>query len=141
MVQTLSLRTVFTTIAMMAALLLPMAMLAGSANAQVTPSDQLCDGINFASGGSAGEGCGDGTEGDTAVQSIIATVVDIFSIIVGAVSVIMIIVGGLRYITSSGDSGNVQAAKNTILYAVVGLVIVIFAQTIVRFVVDRSTGA
>lgn len=139
MVHSLSLRTVFTTIAMVAALIVPMVMLAGSANAQVEVSEQLCDGIGFTLGNESGDGCGDGTEGDDAVSSIIKTIVDIFSIIVGAVSVIMIIVGGLRYITSSGDSANVQAAKNTILYAVVGLVIVIFAQTIVKFVVDRST--
>ena len=49
----------------------------------------------------------------------------------------MIIIGGLRYITSNGDSGNVTNAKNTILYAIVGLVIVALAQLIVRFVVQR----
>lgn len=74
-------------------------------------------------------------EGD--IQNIVTTIINIFSIIVGAVSVIMIIIGGLRYITSAGDSSNVSGAKNTILYAIVGLVIVIFAQTIVKFVVSR----
>ena len=51
----------------------------------------------------------------------------------------MIIIGGLRYITSGGDSGNVTGAKNTILYAVVGLIVVALAQVIVRFVVNRAT--
>ncbi|MFO0887165.1 MAG: hypothetical protein H6793_01740 [Candidatus Nomurabacteria bacterium] len=76
-----------------------------------------------------------GAEGT--VNDIIATVINIFSLIVGVVSVIMIIVGGLKYITSGGDSGNVSGAKNTILYAIVGLVIVALAQVIVKFVLNK----
>jgi hypothetical protein len=64
---------------------------------------------------------------------------EIFSAIVGIIAVVMIIVGGIRYITSGGDSGNVTAAKNTILYAVIGLVIVALAQVIVQFVLKRFT--
>ena len=137
MVQTLSLRTIAASIALMAALLLPAFAFTGIANAQTEPSEGLCSGIGFADPNN--DGCGTAEEGDEAVQTIIGTIVNILSIVVGAVSVIMIIVGGLRYITSSGDSGNVQAAKNTILYAIVGLIIVVFAQVIVRFVVNRST--
>lgn len=55
----------------------------------------------------------------------------------GVVSVIMIIIGGLKYITSAGDSGNVSGAKNTILYAIIGLVIVALSQIIVRFVLAK----
>ena len=80
--------------------------------------------------------------GEEAVNNIITTVINIFSLVVGVVSVIMIIVGGLKYITSGGDSGNVSGAKNTILYAIVGLVIVALAQVIVRFVLSRvETGS
>ena len=64
-----------------------------------------------------------------------------FSIIVGAVSIIMIIYGGFRYITSGGDSGRVGNAKNTLLYAIVGLIIVAIAQIIVHFVVSTSSDA
>jgi hypothetical protein len=56
------------------------------------------------------------------------------------VAVVMIIIGGLKYITSGGDSGNVTGAKNTILYAIIGLVIVALAQFIVRFVLSKTTG-
>jgi len=49
----------------------------------------------------------------------------------------MIIIGGLRYITSGGDSNNVTGAKNTILYAIVGIVIVVAAQAIVSFILNR----
>lgn len=76
-------------------------------------------------------------EAEGAVKSIISTVVDIFSWIVGVVAVIMIIVAGFKYITSGGDSGKVTSAKNTILYAVVGLIIVALAQAIVFFVIEN----
>lgn len=73
------------------------------------------------------------------INGIIATVINLFSLVVGVVSVIMIIIGGLKYITSGGDSGNVTGAKNTILYAVIGLVVVALAQFIVKFVLGRAT--
>ena len=74
------------------------------------------------------------------VNQMIRLVINIFSLIVGVISVIMIIIGGLKYITSGGDSGNVSGAKNTILYAVIGLIVVALAQVIVRFVLQKATG-
>ena len=81
----------------------------------------------------------DDVNANDTVTDIAQDIIDVLSLIVGIVSVIMIIIGGLRYITSGGDSQNVTNAKNTILYAIVGLVIVLFAQTIVRIVVSRFT--
>jgi len=78
-------------------------------------------------------------EAQDRVNEIIATLVNIVSVAVGVVAVIMIIFGGFRYITSGGDSGSVTTAKNTILFAVVGLVIVALAQVVVRFVLARAT--
>lgn len=78
---------------------------------------------------------------DDAVNNIITVVINVFSLVVGVISVIMIIIGGLKYITSGGDSGNVSGAKNTILYAIIGLVVVALAQVIVRFVLQRVTDA
>lgn len=75
------------------------------------------------------------------IGSILTLVVNIFSIVVGFVAVIMIIVGGFKYITSGGDSGNISGAKNTIIFALVGLVIVALAQVIVRFVLTKVSGA
>jgi hypothetical protein len=75
------------------------------------------------------------------VNCVIRKVVNILSIVVGVVAVIMIIVGGFRYITSGGKQESVTAAKNTILYAVIGLVIVALAQVIVRFVLTKSTSS
>lgn len=71
------------------------------------------------------------------VNNIIKTVINIFSLVVGVVSVIMIIIGGFRYITSGGESGSVSGAKNTIMYAIIGLVIVALAQVIVQFVLGK----
>lgn len=76
-------------------------------------------------------------QGTTGLQSLITNVIKIFSIIVGVVSVIMLIYGGFRYVTSGGDSGHVSGAKNTIIYAIVGLIVVALAQTIVYFVLNQ----
>ncbi len=87
-------------------------------------------------------GCADDTvKPEGRVNGLIKDVINIFSLVVGVVAVIMIIIGGLRYIISGGESGNVTGAKNTILYAIIGLVVVALAQIIVRFVLDRVTTA
>ncbi len=76
---------------------------------------------------------------ESGLNEVITNIVNVLSLIVGIVAVVMIVVGGFRYITSGGDSGNVSGAKNTILYAIVGLIIVALAQFIVRFVLSKST--
>ena len=87
--------------------------------------------------GTGASDCNTSTEAAPTIERIVKLVINIFSWVVGIIAVIMIIVGGLKYITSSGDSGNVTGAKNTILYAVVGLVVVALAQFVVRFVLER----
>ena len=67
--------------------------------------------------------------------------INIISVIVGVIAVIMIIFGGFRYITSGGQPEKVTGAKNTILYGIVGLIIVAVAQIIVRFVLREVTTA
>jgi cytochrome bd-type quinol oxidase subunit 2 len=79
----------------------------------------------------------DTNAGTTNINGIIKTVINIFSLIVGVVAVIMIIVGGLRYITSGGESSNVSSAKNTIIYAIIGLVVVALSQFVVQFVLNK----
>ncbi len=75
--------------------------------------------------------------GSPTVDNTLKTVVNIFSFIVGFAAVIMIIIGGFRYITSGGDSNATSGAKNTILYAIIGLVVVALAQVIVQFVINK----
>lgn len=75
------------------------------------------------------------------VNALIANVTNILSLIVGIVAVIMIIVSGFKYVTSGGDSARVSSAKTTIIYAIIGLIIVVLAQIIVRFVIGKATGS
>ncbi len=85
-------------------------------------------------------GCaGTGEDPATTIEDTIQTVINIITIIVGIAAVIMIIIAGFRYITSNGDSGAVSGAKNTIIYAIVGLIVVALAQGIVRFVIGKLT--
>lgn len=65
---------------------------------------------------------------------IFETVTNILLFIVGAISVIMLIIGGIRYVVSGGDQSAVTGAKNTILYAIVGIVVAFLAYAAVQFV-------
>jgi hypothetical protein len=64
-------------------------------------------------------------------------ILETFTFIIGGISVLVIIVGGIRYITSGGDQAGITAAKNTILYAVIGLVVAMLAYSIVHFVISN----
>jgi hypothetical protein len=84
-----------------------------------------------------GKTCVNPSGADEKVNSTIKLAIQLFQILVGLISVFMLISAGLKYITSGGDSAGVGAAKNMILYAVVGLVVVALAQVIVGFVLNR----
>lgn len=75
--------------------------------------------------------CSDTTGATNVVKNLINTL--LFA--VGILSVIMIIHSGLKYTTSRGDAEQVKSAKNTLLYAVVGLVVALMAYAIVNFVI------
>lgn len=83
---------------------------------------------------SNGNGC---TSTGPSITHIVRTVIIILSFIVGVAAVIMIIIGGFKYVTSNGDSNAITSAKNTLIYALVGLVIVAMAQFIVQFVLNK----
>lgn len=70
-------------------------------------------------------------------DTLIKKGIDVFSAIIGVVAVVMIMVGGFKYITSAGDSSKVSSAKSTIIYAIIGLIIVVLSQTIVKFVISK----
>lgn len=70
-------------------------------------------------------------------DSLLVNVAKTVTLITGAVSVIMIIIGGIKYIIANGDSNALQSAKNTILYALIGLVIAASAQILVSFVLSK----
>jgi hypothetical protein len=100
-----------------------------------TAQEQVCAGLGAVDGG---DGCTD-PAGTSSLSNTVKNVINILSIVVGMTAIIMIVVGGLKYVTSQGDSSGVASAKNTIIYAVIGIIIVTLAQVIVRFVVARST--
>lgn len=86
------------------------------------------------------QGNKDGCSDKNALSSIIVTVTNIILFLVGAVAVIMLIVGGFRYVTSNGDQNAVTGAKNTILYAIIGIVVAFLAYAAVQFLVGSLTG-
>ena len=77
----------------------------------------------------------DDDSGDLA--GTIKSVINILLFITGMVAVLFIVIGGLRYVTSNGDQNATSSAKNTILYAVIGLVVAIMAYAIVNFVLEN----
>ena len=81
------------------------------------------------------------SQGDDVPQDlandVFKNVVNILLFIIGAVSVIMLIYGGIRYTTSGGNANSVTAAKNTIMYSIIGLVVAILAFAVVQFVVTQ----
>ena len=87
--------------------------------------------------GLSGTDCNGGGDVQTQASSIVGTLINLFSIVVGVAAVIMVMVAGARYITSSGDPGKVSGAKNTLLYALVGLLLVGAAQAVVHFVITN----
>lgn len=68
-------------------------------------------------------------------QPIFKTITNVLLFIIGAISVIMLVIGGIRYTTSGGDSSAVTAAKNTIMYAIIGIVVALLAFAVVNFVI------
>lgn len=98
--------------------------------------------------------CGSGT-GDSAVcqdknnsqsdgsnsfygrNGVLTKIARIIAIVVGVASVIMIIIGGFKYVLANGDSNSINSAKNTILYAIIGLIISVIAVSIIQFVLSR----
>lgn len=71
---------------------------------------------------------------------VVTTIINTLLFVVGFLSVVMLIIGGIRYVISGGNSAAVTAAKNTILYAIVGLIIALFAYAIINFVIGSLSG-
>jgi ABC-type sugar transport system permease subunit len=112
-----------------------------------SPFDDVCDSGNSTTGTSNPSSVCEQNQIDsnrtadevnplTGKNGIIVRAARIISFVVGVASVIMVIVGAIKYITSDGDSNSINSAKNTILYALIGLVITLLAQGIILFVVN-----
>ncbi len=110
------------------AVVTPMPVFADSAS-----KSAACEGIGLAGGGNCGAAA------QNTVGSLFANIVKLLSWVVGAVAVVMIIIGGFKYVTSSGDSNAISSAKNTIIYALIGLAAAALAQVLVHFVLANVT--
>lgn len=73
----------------------------------------------------------------TGKEGILNRIINILSFVVGLACVLVIIISGLRFIVSAGDSNSISSARRSLLYAVVGLLIVIVARILVRFILSR----
>ena len=113
------------------------AMLLASKGASVYAQDvDLSTGIE----GGSETAQGDTQEGTTLFGDdggLFRTITNILLFLVGAISVIMLVIGGIRYVVSGGDQQAVTNAKNTILYAIVGIVVAFLAFAAVQFVSNQ----
>lgn len=123
-----------TKIALAVALALTAGLIALPGVAYADASDCDSTSMNISNGSKCAKG--DDTP-DTlfGASGIFNTIVNVILFLVGAISVIMLIYGGIKYTTSAGDTSKVTSAKNTIMYAIVGLIISILAFAIINFVV------
>lgn len=119
-------------------LLVPALVLGLSFATPAVVSAAACD---DATGGiSGGADCAkptDAAEDLFGENSIFQIVTNILLFLIGAISVIMLIIGGIRYVVSGGDQNAITSAKNTILYAIIGIVVAFLAFAAVRFVTDQ----
>jgi hypothetical protein len=122
-----------------AALVLGVSLFVQPAPAYAAFDKGLSDGAQSAQGkdqtGDAASLFGEGGQG-----GVFRTITNVMLFLIGAISVIMLIVGGIRYVVSGGDSTQVTNAKNTILYAIVGIVVAILAYAVVNFVIGSFSG-
>jgi len=72
---------------------------------------------------------------ESLLTNIVKPIIQTLILIIGGVAVLVIVVGGLMYILSAGDANNTKRAKDAILYAIIGLIVALFAQAIVTFVI------
>ena len=122
-------RRTTTVVAMLSLVLIPLFTVTMPVAAQSSQSE-ICSGL-----GAAGGNCGGNSGG--ALNHTLAFAINLLSLIAGVAAVIMIIISGLKFITAQGDAGNVATARSTLIYAIVGLVIVALAQFIVHFVLGK----
>lgn len=75
-----------------------------------------------------------------ATGGVLDSIIGQVFIAVGAIALLFLVIGAFRYVISGGDDGQVQQAKNTIIYSIIGLVIAVSAFLIIEFVNTRVTG-
>lgn len=118
-------------------IMISLALIAGVGMVALPAGDVLAINVFDKCAGSGSTAVCGATAADNNVSSMAKTIINILLTILGIIAVIMIIFGGIRYTTSAGDASRVKAAKDTIMYSVVGLVVAILAFAIVNFVTTQ----
>lgn len=80
-----------------------------------------------------------GTQGGSLIGAI-TTIVNILLMVVAVIAAVMLVLGGVRYIISQGDEDQTEKAKNTILYALIGLIVIGLSAVVVNFVLGAVSG-
>jgi hypothetical protein len=133
----MKMKRIIQTLILAALLCLPLLHMAGVASAvcpgvtENSAQDQVLEGA-----GQAGADCS-----SNKIQNTVSSIVDILSIVVGIAAIIMILVSGFKYITSGGDSSKVSSAKQTLIYALVGVAVAALAQVLVSVTLSTATDA
>ena len=77
---------------------------------------------------------------DNTLEADVKTILSAIIGVLGFVCVVVMIIGGVNYMTSSGDTGKVKKAKDTILYGLIGLIVCVLAFALVQFVIGTILG-
>ncbi|HLZ15302.1 MAG TPA: hypothetical protein VKQ34_04940 [Candidatus Saccharimonadales bacterium] len=92
---------------------------------------QACQGVGVGSNGCSG--------GASTINNLLTVGLNVLSVIIGIAAVVMMFVGGFKIVSSGGDANKVASGRGAITYAIIGLVVVAFAQSLVIFVLNSAT--
>lgn len=124
-------KKLFIHLVLLSSLLMPMLIFSNAA--AFNPFQAACSGE-----GSQSSACQqDGSNPVSGQDGILVRAAQIVAIVTGVAAVIIIIIGGIQFVLAGGDSSKVASARNTIIYALIGLVVAIAAQSIITFVLNR----
>ncbi len=132
-------KSILLTFAATLATLLPAVALPVAVHAAADIQGSVCSGAELKFSSTPGTCSSTTTGAENKINQMVTLIINIFSVLVGIIAVIMIIIGGIKYVTSGGEANNITSAKNTIMYAIIGLIIVALAQILVRYVLARVT--
>lgn len=109
-----------------------------STSTSTTSTDSNCNATTAKEALQCGVGVGNNADPTKGINHTFSTIINIFSVVAGILAVIMVVLAGMRYITSGGAQDKVASAKNTLTYAVIGLIVVALAQVIVKLVLNKT---
>lgn len=110
-----------------------------AAPAYAAEGDVLEKSCESVKGGGNSAACANDEESISGTDGVLYRVARLVAVISGVAAVIVMIAGGLMFVTSNGDASKIATARNMMLYAAIGLVVIVLAQAIITLVVNRAT--